>query len=141
LGSDDSLFVITEPGFGMNILLSKTLLADEPARILYDENLGHLEISIGDNFNLQIIDDSVDVASEKYDLQNDQFMSFTFHNVGDQQYDYHSALPDGSVHAYHYMGQHVLGKSPYFIRTSPDGEYTAMQLARMKKAIASMRKQ
>ncbi len=140
LGHDDSLFVITEQGFEMSIVLPKTLIADEPAHIDYDESLGHLEISIGDNFNLQVIDDVIDVEAEKSEMQNDQFMTFTFHNVGAKQYDYQSTLPDGKVHAHHYMGHHEIGGSPYFIRTSPDGEFTAMQLDRMKKAIASIQK-
>lgn len=141
LGNDDSLFVVTEPGFELSIVLPKTLIADEPAHLVYDQNLGHLEISIGENFNLHIIDDSINVEAEKQDLQNDQFMTYTFRNVGDQQYEYESALPDGSVHAHHYMGLHLFGGSPFFIRTSPDGEYTAMQLGRMKKAIESLRTQ
>lgn len=138
LGADDSLCVIQEPGFKMNVILPKTLLADEPQKIVYNQNLGHLEVSIGDKFDFQLIDDSIDVDVIKSELQNDQFMSFTFHDVGAGQYDYEAVLPDGNVMSYHYMGLHNIGGSTYFIRTNPESEFTQMQVTRMKKAINSL---
>ncbi|MCB0761767.1 MAG: hypothetical protein KDC12_09620 [Flavobacteriales bacterium] len=138
LGPDDSLMVISEPGFEMKVVLSKTLLANDPARIRYDQNLGHLEVSVGDHFDLQLIDDSMDVNHIKAELQEDQLMSYIFRDAGTNQLDYEAVLPDGNVLSHYYMGLHSIGGKTYFIRTNPDKEFTRMQVDKMKSAIRTM---
>jgi hypothetical protein len=138
LGADDSLFTIAEPGFEMQLILSKTKLALESVNIEFNDMQGFLEIEMGEYFRLEMIDDSLDVEVIKDELSNHPLFTYDIVDHGNSAFVYHAILPNGQEHSRHFVELKNIDDGYYLVRTAQNGQFNENQIKEMRKAIDSM---
>lgn len=136
--TNDSTIVIREIGFEMQYIVPKEMLTHEDAIAQYNDMTGVLEVSVGDKFQIDIIDDSLSIADLKTDLANDQFFTYKFYDEGENTLTYQAVLPTGDDFYYHFVQTVKLGEQHYFIRSRDGVEFTLKNVNDMREILNTL---
>ena len=137
--SNDSTIVISEKGFEMQYAVPKVMLANEKAIADYNDMTGILEVSLGDKFQIDIINDSLSITDLKIDLADDQFFTYKFYDEGENTLTYQAVLPTGDDFYYHFAQTMQIDGQHYFIRSRDGVEFTLKNVKDMREILNSLK--
>jgi len=137
--SIDSTIVISEKGFEMQFAVPKVMLANEEAIADYNDMTGILEVSLGDKFQIDIINDSLSITDLKIDLADDQFFTYKFYDEGENTLTYQAVLPTGDDFYYHFVKTMQIDDEHYFIRSRDGVEFTLKNVKDMREILNSLK--
>jgi len=137
--SMDSTIVISEKGFEMQFAVPKLMLANEEAIADYNDMTGILEVSLGDKFQIDIINDSLSITDLKIDLADDQLFTYKFYDEGENTLTYQAVLPTGDDFYYHFVKTMQINGEHYFIRSKDGVEFTLNNIKDMRGILNSLK--
>ena len=137
--ANDSTIVIDVQGFEMQYVVPKVMLAHEHAIAEYNDMTGILEISVGDRFQIDIINDSLSISDLKLDLANDPFFTYKFYDEGETSLTYQAVLPTGDDFFYHFVRSVEINNQYYFISSRDGSEFTLKNVTDMRKILNSLK--
>jgi hypothetical protein len=138
ISTKDTLISISETGFNLAFVIPKLMLSDESPLIDYNDTRGFLEMAIGENFNIHLIDDSLSLADLRQELLDDQMFTYKFYDEGDHGFTFQQVLPNGQEFYYHFVMTTMIDGKHYFIQSNPDMEFTLKNVKDMKKAMLTL---
>lgn len=137
--TNDSTIVIAEQGFEMQYNVPKVMLVHEEAIAEYNDMTGILEVSVGDKFQIDIINDSLSIADLKEELRDDQFFTYKFYDEGEKSLTYQAVLPTGDDFFYHFVQAVQINDQHYFIRSRDGVEFTLKNVKDMREILNSLK--
>lgn len=130
---------IQEPGFEMVMEVPEEYLHSEKPEVLFNDNIGLLEVSIGEKFYMEITDSKMDINEFKASLQREQMFDYKISNEDNSGFVFQSFLPDGSEYSTNFIQQFEVEGKIFTAKNKKDKEFSLDQIMKMRKAISSVK--
>lgn len=115
-------------------------LGVEAPTVVWNEEMGRLELDAGDHFAITIVEESGDLARLKADLDRDMLQKHTMIEEGPGKAVYRSQFPDDELVFVHF---YQLIETPdgraFVVQDNTKGRFNEADIARMAKAVRTQR--
>lgn len=139
LGPNDSLFKVNEGPYNFSICLPKDMMINNTPQLRMNEATGELNIQLGDKFHLVIAARQQDLGQLEHDLQGDDLFTNKIVEEDGSSLMYQQILPTGETFSYQFCKNVTTPNgTPYFICTSPMGEFSMESISRMKQVVSTI---
>lgn len=129
---------INESGFKLQMKIPSEEITKASEEVLYDEDLGELEVKIGNTFDLLIFEDESQMEMVKNEINNHPFykVEIVIENDSSLLYRYYSE--GGSKEQWHIYVEKPSGESTLLIRSSDTEEFSEYESKKMLESALSL---
>jgi len=138
IGPNDSLFKVQQGPYQFSVCLPKDMMVNYSPSIQLNAATGDLEITLGERFHLIVTDHHQDHTVLRQDLNTDALFTNKLVEEDNASLMYEQLLPTGESYSYQFCKNISAQGHPYFIHTSPSGEYTLEAISRMKQVVSTI---
>lgn len=135
---NDTIVAFNHVDFPLQITMNKQVLSNAAPRMELNSATGVYHVEIGERFQINVVEDSVDLDSFKQELLDDQLFLYKFFDEGEGVLSYQAILPTGEDHYYHLAKMCRVDGKNYFIQSSDEQDFTLLQIKEMKQVLASL---
>jgi hypothetical protein len=136
LGPNDSLFRIAEGPYHFSLCLPKDMMINNTPQVQLNSATGELNIQMGERFHLVIAARQQDLAQIESDLKTDDLFTNQIVESDHSSLMYQQVLPTGETYSYQFCKNVTTPDgTPYFVCTSPMGEFSMESVSRMKQVV------
>ncbi len=131
---------ILESGYKFSIEVPDNSIADNISKVDYLEDRGELEITVGKNFDIFIIEDESQMLMVKNELKTHPFYKVEFIVENDSSLLYRLFNEEGSKEQYQMYSERKIGPSTLLIRSNETSDFSEFEAKLMLQSALSISK-
>ena len=117
---------------------ASTLGVDSPT-VLWNEEMGRVEVSAGEHFGITIREDAADLARVKADLDRDMLQKHALLEEGAGKLVYRSQFPDEDLVFIHFYQVLEAEGRTFIVQDDPNGRFNEADITRMSNAVKAQK--
>lgn len=125
-------------GFKFSLKVPSKSIANSKSLITYHEDNGELELSVGEMYNLIIIEDDFQMQSMKDEIMNHPFYKAEMIVENDSSLVYRFYTEGGSKEAWHIYAERSVAGSNLLIRSNSEMEFNEYETRKMLESALSI---
>ena len=118
---------------------SAALLGIDTPTVMWNEEMGRMEVDGGEHFGIVITEEPGDLPRLKADLERDMLQKHTVIEEGTDRLVYRSQFPDDKLIFIHFYQVVQAGDRTFTVQDNEKGRFNETDVARMAKAVRTQR--
>jgi hypothetical protein len=138
LDPDWSGLAILDGGFKLGIEIPNENIAHGTSEVIFHEDLGELEVKVGPNFDLFILEDESQIEMVKNELNDHAFYKVEYALSNDSSLLYRQYTESGEKEQWHCYAERNIGASKIIVRSNEAIPFTEYQAKLMLQSALSI---